>query len=173
MSRGQRWAAGIAFGLVVLAVAVAPFPLLFVPNPVPHPVSGSFMDQQPGVFVAGGGAAYHVFPRAEDVEAFPAEAPATTPDTAVWVRSKQLDDTRAYEIVSWPDGVVVPVAYTTRDNKLLSMTPKRALTPGMYCAHVSRDGLEGGTDFVYFRVTSEATASLPLRRTTAKAVVVP
>ncbi len=161
MNRWQKWAAGIAVGVMGLAVAVAPFPLLLVPNPAPHPVTGPLMDQQPGVFVASGAATYHVFPRADDVDVFPSDAPTVTPNAAVWVRSKQLDDTRAYEIVAWPGGKAVAVKYTTQANKLLSMTPRRALEPGTYCAHVSRDGLEGGTDFIYFRVTAEATAALP------------
>jgi hypothetical protein len=159
MRRWQRWAAGIAFGLVVAAVAIAPFPLLLLPNPAPVPVKGPLVQQQPGVFVRSGTVTYHVFPRAEDAEKFPSDAPAVGTDAVVWVRAKQLDDPQAYEVVTWPDGAAVPVSVSTRDNKLLGMTPTSRLAPGRYCAHVARGGLEDGVDFVYFTVAAKVTAS--------------
>jgi hypothetical protein len=154
MKRWQRWAAGLGFALVTLGVAVAPFPLLLLPNPAPVKVSQAAVQSQPGVYVKTGGEIWHVFPRAEDVDEFPKDALRAGPDVVVLVRARQLDDISRYSITRWPDDHVVAATVKPASSRLLAIAPSAALPAGTYCARVSRDGLEGGTDYVYFSVGS-------------------
>jgi hypothetical protein len=152
VSNRAKWAVGLAAGSLLTVAAVAPFLLMLLPNPLPVKVT-DVAAQPPGAYIAIRSGTYHVFPRAEASDGFPKDALAADPGADVWVRYKELDAMRSYGIYSFPADREVHVSKTIARPGLLELRPVEPLPAGLYYAALSRDGIFGGTDFVYFRVS--------------------
>ena len=161
MRNRWRWVAGTALGAAFMAAALAPFPLLLLPNPAPVPVKGPLLEAQPGVYLATPSGTFRVFPRAEEAQDFPADALRTRGPVTVAVRARQLDSMEAYSLTTFAGQAPVATSKDSEANRLLTMKPLAPLPAGRYCVTVSRDGLYGGTDFVYFEVTPSASTAAP------------
>lgn len=143
---------GIGFGALVLVAIGAPFLLMLLPNPVPTRVT-EMSAQVAGAYIGTGGAVYRVFPRAEQPDTFPADSLATDTRPTVWVQYRQLDTLDSYGLHTLSGAAVAAEHDTSRPN-LLGITPAAPLAPGGYYAEIPRDGLYGGTDYLYFSVTA-------------------
>jgi hypothetical protein len=139
-----------AGGSLFLA-GIAPFFLMLLPNPRPVKVAG-IADQPPGAYISTHAGTYHVFPSAEQLERFPDGSLSADPSAAVWVRFKQPDAPDAYGIYTFPEGKTVPVTRDASRPHLLQVRPSAPLSSGLYFARIAREGLLGGTDYVYFKV---------------------
>lgn len=151
MNRRKMIGAGVAMGTVFALVALAPFALMLLPNPDPVLVA-DLSTQMPGNYVITGESIYHVFPRAEEVEAFPADAPVVGPDAVFIVKYRQLAQLSAYTVWSFDNRREVPVERDVSTPKLLRLRPDQPLAEGRYYAVVARESIYGGTDYVYFSV---------------------
>lgn len=162
MTRKTKIAIGVLAGLGILIVGLAPFTLMLLPTPMPVPVR-NLADEPPGAFVTSGSVTLKVFPRPEPAQSFPLEGATTDPGARVLVKYRQLDGIDSYSLNVFPDGAAVPVLKDTVQPGVLELRPKGPLAPGFYVVQYPRDGLEGGTDYIYFRVrpapASDATTS--------------
>jgi hypothetical protein len=156
MSPRTKVLIGVVFGVLVLVAAVAPLTLMLLPNPVPVRVT-DIASRPTGAFITTNGVIYQVFPRAEQVDSFPPDAPAVGATPVVSVKSRMLDDPSKYSLYAFGGGSV-GVSRTTAGANLLEMRPSRPLAPGRYFAAIARDDIFGGTDYVYFSVTATASA---------------
>jgi hypothetical protein len=147
----RRIVGGVVLGLLALVAFLAPFSLMLLRNPTPVVVM-DISAQSPGTFIETHGTTYHVFPRAERVDAFPADVLSTGATPIVWVRYRQLAPLQGYTISSFPGDTRVAVRYDTTRPRLLGIVPKRPLPPGRYYAVIPRESLEGGEDYYYFTV---------------------
>jgi hypothetical protein len=143
---------GVGFGALVLVAIGAPFLLMLVPNPVPTRVT-EMSPLVAGAYIDTGGALYRVFPRAEQPDTFPADSLTTDAQPTVWVQYRQLDRLDYYGLYTLSGAAVAVEHDTTRPN-LLGITPVSPLRPGRYYAELARDGLYGGTDYLYFVVAA-------------------
>ncbi len=153
MTRRKKIAIGILAGLGIAAVGLAPFMLMLLPTPMPVPV-GNLADQPPGAFVTSGTLTLKVFPRPEPARSFPVEGATTGPGARVLVKYRQLDGIDSYSLNVFPGGAAVPVVKDTVQPDVLELRPKGPLPPGLYFVRYPRDGLEDGTDYIYFKVRS-------------------
>jgi len=164
VTRRTKVAIGILAGLALAVAGLAPFVLLLLPTPTPIPVR-NLADQPPGAFVTSGTVTLKVFPRPELAQSFPAEGATTERGARVLVKYRQLDGVGAYSIRVFPGGRAVPVVKDILQPGVLELRPKGPLPPGPYYVQYPRDGLEGGTDYIYFRVrplpASKTTTSSP------------
>jgi hypothetical protein len=156
MSPRTRVLVGVAFGLLVVAAAVAPFTLMLIPNP--HPIAITNLAEQPtGVYIETAGRTYHVFAFAEQPATFPPDSLVTGAKPVVWVRTKMPADASAYTI-SRVNGSAVEVVHDSSHPGLVAMRPAGPLSPGQYVAAVAREDLFGGTDYAYFSVPGATSA---------------
>lgn len=153
MSARARVLTAVAFGAIVLAVGAAPFALMLLPNPTPVAVT-DIAGQLPGNYIETGAKVYHVFPRAEEVEVFPADSLIAGPDAVFVVKYRQLASLSAYRMTTADGSREVPTRKDTRERKLLRMRPRRPLAVGRYRVQVARESIYGGDDFVYFSVSA-------------------
>jgi hypothetical protein len=156
MSRKTKWLIGTAFGLLVLVALVAPITLMLVPNPMPVRVT-DLGSQPSGAFITTGGTTYHVFPRAEQLDAFPPDSPSVGVTPVVSIKAVHLDDPSKYVLYTF-GGKPVDVTRTSAAPSILELRPKHPLSPGRYFAAIARDDLFGGTDYVYFTVVANTPA---------------
>jgi hypothetical protein len=145
----------VAFGVLVAIAAGSPFLLMLLPNPEPVRVD-DVASQPPGAYITTRGATYAVFPYAEKVDAFPSGSLTVDGCPTVWVRSSQLDSLEAYGLYTM-EGAAVAVERDASGPGLLAIRPQSALAPGPYFAELARDGLYGGTDYIYFQVATDTT----------------
>jgi hypothetical protein len=155
MTRRARFAVGGFLVCSSLVVFLLPFSLMLLPNPAPKRVTD--MTAEPtGVYLVVAGATYHVFPHAELQQAFPTEAAVARPDSTLLVKYRNLADPSLYAVHVFPGGAEVPLGRDDRaSDHVLALKP-RALPPGRYYLTTQREGMYGGTDYVYFRVASPA-----------------
>jgi hypothetical protein len=157
MPTRPRVLVGLAFGTLVVGAVVAPFFLMLLPNPVPVRVQ-DMSSQAPGAFIATRGAVYRVFPRAERASTLPTGSLVTDERPTLWIRYRQLDQLESYSVHAL-DGAPIAVDRDRSQPNLLRIQPKHALDPGGYYAEVARDGVDGGTDYVYFHVAATLSAA--------------
>lgn len=151
MRSSTKTAIGLAVGALLLAAAVAPFSLMLLPNPLPVKVA-DLGTQLPGTYIQTSSGIFHVFPRAEQADRFPGDALVADPGAVVWVKYKELDALSAYAIYSFEGGKAVPSVKSTSHARLVEIRPTAPLAVGRYYVAVAREGLFGGTDYVYFSV---------------------
>jgi hypothetical protein len=156
MSRRTKWLIGILFAILVLVATVAPLTLMLVPNPMPVRVT-DLGSQPSGAYVTTGNTIYHVFPRAEPLEAFPPDAPSVGVSPVVSIKAVHLDDPSKYSLYAF-GGKPVDATRTNATPNILELRPSQPLRPGRYVAAIARDDLFGGTDYVYFSVAANVTA---------------
>jgi hypothetical protein len=152
MSRRTSWLIGTVFTVLVVAAAAAPLSLMLLPNPVPIVVA-DVASQPSGAYITTQGRTYRVFPRAEQVAQFPEGSPSVSSTPLLSIKSEQLDQPSSYGLFAF-DGSAIAVTRTAVQRNVLALRPVTPLRPGRYFAQIAREGMFGGTDFVYFSVTS-------------------
>jgi hypothetical protein len=126
---------------------------LTLPNPVPRPVA-SLAEAGRGIYVAGDGVTWRLFPRAEPLDAAPPDAPVMRHPSQVVVAVRQADALDSYRLKALGRGeervrpVARPAAQLTR--VLLDVGE---LAPGTYELSVPRESIYGGSDYAYFTVS--------------------
>lgn len=152
MSRRTKLLIGGVFGVMVGVAAVAPISLMLVPDPLPVRV-GDLASQPSGAYITTRGVTYHVFPRADRLDAFPPDAPTVDSTPVLTIKARQVDAPSDYALYTF-DGAGVNVTRTTVPPGVVEMRPTRPLRAGRYIATIARDDLFGGTDYVYFSVAA-------------------
>jgi hypothetical protein len=159
MSRRTKWLIGTVFGVLVLLALVAPITLMLIPNPMPLRVA-DVGSQPSGAFITTGGTTYHVFPRAEPLDAFPPDAPTVGVMPVVSIKAVHLYDPSKYALYAF-GGKPIDVTRTSAKPDILELRPKQPLSPGRYVAAIARDDLFGGTDYVYFIAKATRPVAVP------------
>ncbi|HEY3318551.1 MAG TPA: hypothetical protein VGK50_09030 [Coriobacteriia bacterium] len=151
MSAGKR--AGLAVFLAAsgLLVFLLPFSLMLLPNPAPMRVS-DLSSAPTGVYLRASGAEYRVFPFGAEQSSFPGASGSAARDSVVLVKYRNLSDLAGYALHSFPSRSEVPVRRVVHASEhVLELRPK-PLPAGRYYVTTTREGMWGGTDYVYFRV---------------------
>jgi hypothetical protein len=152
-SRRKSLAAFLVAGAIL--VFLLPFSLMLLPNPAPKPVK-DLSAEPTGVYLGIGATTYHVFPYAAPQETFPGNVAVAGLDTTVLVKYRNLADASQYALRAFPGGDEVAVKRDVRaPDHILCLRPL-ALKPGQYYVTVAREGMYGGTDYVYFSVETTA-----------------
>jgi hypothetical protein len=159
MPRSTKLVIGTVFGVLVVIAAIAPLTLMLVPDPKPVLV-GSVASGPSGAYISTQGSVYRVFPRADQLESFPPDAPMVGSTPVVSVKASRIDPTADYSLYSF-DGRGVESTRTLVTATVVELRPMRPLSPGRYIAAIARDDLFGGTDYVYFSVAGTPGASTP------------
>jgi hypothetical protein len=135
-------------------ISLGALPLLFLTLPNPQPMLlGTLEGERDGTYVDAASGFYKMFPFAEPAMNFPPNVPVTARQTKVYVRYRQMDTPSAYSVRRFESGHEISVQKTVRPDRTLVMKPVLPLPPGRYYAVAARDGIYGGTDYFYFRVT--------------------
>lgn len=151
VSRRAKIVMAMALGSAVIALAIAPFTLMTIPDPHPYRLD-SLVGERSGTFVAVADGFYKLYPYTAPLFDFPADAfTADGPRPTVTVKFRQMDALRLYNISVY-GGAAVPVTKTVKGDTTLEMTPEQALAPGAYVITAPRDGVDEAIENFYFRV---------------------
>ncbi len=151
----QRLSRGARLGFVALFVATVvimmglPQLLRTIPVRPSIPVA-DLRGQVSGAYVTSENhGLFKLYPYPLKVEAFPAGAATLAAGGVIYVRARQLDDLSMYTVASYPSGATVPTSVRRVDELTLENAP---LSPGRYYVKVSKDSVNAGFDYGYFRV---------------------
>jgi hypothetical protein len=153
----ERWKVRLylAATLGVAAVIMLGLPALYLtlPNPVPRPVA-SLTAAGRGIYIAGDGVTWRLFPRAEPLDAAPADAPVMRRPSQVVVAVRQADGLESYTLKALGRGEerVTPVTRAAGDLTRVQLDVA-GLAPGTYELSVPRESIYGGSDFACFTVS--------------------
>ena len=156
MTRPLRLLGGAGLVLAAAAVFVLPFTLMLLPNP--RPIRVDRAEGQPtGVYLDAAGAVYRVFPYGDRLDVFPRDAAVVPTRTTVLIRYRNLGSLGGYALHRFPSGAEVGATYRTHEAAQLLELDPGVLSAGRYYVTKTREGMWGGTDFVYFSVEETAT----------------
>jgi hypothetical protein len=159
MSRKTKLIMGAVFGVLLVIAAIAPLTLMLLPNPLPMRVH-DLASQPSGAYITTRGTVYRVFPRAEQLGAFPPDAPSVGATPTLSIKSDRLDVATNYNLYLF-SGAGIAVERDSVASNLIQVRPTSPLAPGQYIAAIARDDLFGGTDYVYFSVGATTATPTP------------
>jgi hypothetical protein len=152
MTRRARIVVITVLGAAFISLGVLPLLFLTLPNPGPMSLT-TLEGERVGTYVDAANGFSKMFPFAEPATSFPPNVSVTTRQSQVYVRYRQMDVASAYSVHAFESGREISVEKTVRPDRTLVMKPVAPLSPGRYYAVAARDGIYGGTDYFYFRVT--------------------
>ena len=151
LSRRAKLVMGIAFGAVVVVLAIAPFTLMALPDPHPYRLD-SLAGEVSGTFVATGNGYYKLYPYSAPLYSFPADALAVDSGRpTVIVKFRQGNDPSLYAIRPYASATPVAVETVLKDATTLQLTPVQPLQPGRYVITAPRDSVDEAMDTFYFQ----------------------
>ncbi|MHB1361232.1 MAG: hypothetical protein ACYCW5_01370 [Thermoleophilia bacterium] len=152
MRVGKKLAIGSGLGFGFALLGFLPLILMTLPNPRPVTIPG-LAGERIGTYVNVSDSIYKLFPYATSLQEFPADALTAEPSSHIFLKYRQLDDLDSYNLYKWKGGDALPVAKDTNQEKTLELIPESRLEAGEYFVQAARDGMYGGTDYFYFRVS--------------------
>ncbi|MHB8859396.1 MAG: hypothetical protein ACYC6Z_07950 [Thermoleophilia bacterium] len=152
MRLGKKLAIGSGVGIGFALLGFLPLILMTLPNPQPVTIP-ELAGERVGTYVNVADSIYKLFPYAANLQEFPADALTATPSSHIYLKYRQLDDLDSYNLYRWDGGASLPLEKNTNEDKTLELIPESRLEPGEYFVQAARDGMYGGTDYFYFRVS--------------------
>jgi hypothetical protein len=149
---------GVVFWIAIAAlggvVFLAPFLLLFLPNPAPVTVT-ALSRSGLGTYIGRAPAFVREFPAAAMNGQVPPNQAHVGTDAHVYVKDKALSALDSYTITSISSRQGVAVDRRIIGTNELEIAPRAPLAAGSYLATIPRSDMYGSTDYYYFIVDAE------------------